>query len=137
MILCSEGYPRESDATESIREHVAEYRRVAVSRWKVSMKSWMLPVSHPRNNLRFDVSHDGFPWFRIVGCMVWQKFAQITRFDIWSHPFVWQRGDKLADVVDHLLTAYPKLFSVHDGRVWNYSEDNRVHVLTAWTTNVE
>jgi hypothetical protein len=46
MILNVFFYPRESDTSDGVAEHVAQDRRIRISGWKVGVETGVLPVSH-------------------------------------------------------------------------------------------
>lgn len=79
------GGPREADDAETSREHLADYRRVAVARRKVGVKSRMLPVGHAGQDFGLEVAENVLPLFALLRCLFRQQFAQIARLHVRCH----------------------------------------------------
>lgn len=77
--------PWEAHDSETRRQHLADYRRVAVARRKVGVEARVLPMSHARQDFRLEVPEDVFPFLAPLWCLFRQQFAQIAWFDIRCH----------------------------------------------------
>lgn len=75
------------------------------------------PQTHPGHYFAIDIPHDGVPWFRLEGCLLWQQGSQVAGIDVRRHPLTLQRADVIAYVLDHLLAAHAKFIDIHDAKV--------------------
>lgn len=106
-------YPRKSNASDAIAEHIAQYRWIRIASGKICMKSWMLPMCYTWHNFRFDIIHNCIPFFWLLWCLVRQQMAQIAGLNTGRHTSFFQRLHILANVLDHFISTTTKFIAIH------------------------
>lgn len=109
----SKTHPREPDASDGITQHVPQDRRERVPGGEVGVKSGMLPVRHPRHDLRVHILHDLVPFLRFLWGFFGQQLPEVSRLDVRRHPLRTDVLQVITDIIDHLFAATPELFDLH------------------------